>query len=49
MKPTQIVVNRVPKDVYPSLKKAREEGKRLIREFKKQDTILGIDIQYVFV
>lgn len=46
MKATQIVVNREPKEIFPSLKLAREEGKRLIKEFKKQDKVLGIDIQY---
>jgi hypothetical protein len=49
MKATQIIVNRVPRDTFRSLKDAKKEGKRLIREFKKQNILFGIDIQYKFV
>lgn len=46
MKATQIIVNREPRETFKSLKEARDEGKRLIRAFRKQDKVLGIDIQY---
>lgn len=46
MKATQIIVNGVPKETFSSLKKAKQEGKRLIREFKKQNVVLGINIDY---
>jgi hypothetical protein len=49
MKATQIIVNREPKEVFRSLKEAKAEGKRLIRAWKRQDVILGINIQYKFV
>lgn len=46
MKATQIVVNREPKGIFRSRKEAKEEGKRLIREFKRQNIVLGITIDY---
>lgn len=46
MKATQIIINREPKQIFRSLKDAKEEGKRLIKEFKKQNVVLGITIDY---
>lgn len=49
MKATQVILNGVPQQTFRSLNEAKKEGKRLIREFKKQDVVLGINIQYKFV
>jgi hypothetical protein len=46
MKKTQIIVNRQPKEIFKSLTDAKKEGKRLLREFKYQNLVFGIDIQY---
>ncbi len=46
MKPTQIIVNREPKQIFKSLAEAKKEGKRLIKEFKNQNVVFGITIEY---